>query len=49
MLISLEKKYDWNAVRKGLKLFHPSKSGSHNAFNEQPTDVDVERYDANNM
>lgn len=43
--ISLAEKQNWKASKeKGLKLFHPSKGGSYNVFNERPISTDIERY-----
>jgi len=43
--ISPAEKRNWKSAKeKGLKLFHPSKGGSYDVFNERPINTDIERY-----
>ncbi|KAF4981938.1 hypothetical protein FZEAL_2332 [Fusarium zealandicum] len=48
--LSAVDKRRWNLIKeKGLILFHPSKGGSYQVFNQRPLDPDVERYCINDV
>ncbi|KAF7552789.1 hypothetical protein G7Z17_g4088 [Cylindrodendrum hubeiense] len=48
--ITLGQKQDWSVVKdRGVRLFHPTKGGTYEVFNQRPLDPEVVRYCVNDV